>query len=146
MKAGRFIRVMAVIVLLAFSFAVVGCAGPQKKEAPGASGGKQAAQPTQEAKASRTDVAIPPLPADGNYDCADFETQAQAQEVLEQTLATPTTSTARETVYPARICPQETAPLRIRVRLLTLLPYPQPPPRPRPVRHGRPRSEMPSRC
>ena len=83
MKTIRAIGIM-VIVLMAFSFAVVGCAGPQEKEAPGASGGKLAAQPAQEAKASRADVAIPPLPADGNYDCADFETQAQAQEVLEQ--------------------------------------------------------------
>ena len=83
MKTIRAIGTM-VVVLMAFSFAVVACAGPQKKEALGASGGKQAAQPAQEAKASRTDVAIPPLPADGNYDCADFETRAQAQVVLEQ--------------------------------------------------------------
>src|ERR671917_196146 len=83
MKMIRAIGIL-VIVLMAFSFAVAGGAGPQKKEAPGASGGKQAAQPAQEAKASRTGVAIPPLPADGNYDCADFETQAQAKAVLEQ--------------------------------------------------------------
>jgi hypothetical protein len=70
---------MAVIVLLAFSFAVVGCAGPQEQEAPEAAGGEGAAQPPREAEASRADAAaIPPLPADGDYDCADFETQAQA--------------------------------------------------------------------
>jgi Excalibur calcium-binding domain len=85
MKAGRIIRVMVVIVLLAFSFAVVGCAGPQEQEAPEAAGGEGAAQPPREAEASRADAAaIPPLPADGDYDCADFETQAQAMAVLEQ--------------------------------------------------------------
>jgi hypothetical protein len=85
MKAGRIIRVMAVIVLLAFSFAVVGCAGPQEQEAPEAAGGEGAAQSTQrKAKTSKTGAAIPPLPADGNYDCADFDTQTQAQAVLER--------------------------------------------------------------
>jgi hypothetical protein len=90
MKAGRIIRVMVVIVLLAFSFAVVGCAGPQKKEAPEAAGGKHAAQPTREVEASRADAAaIPPLPADGDYDCADFETQTQAQAVLDRDTSDP---------------------------------------------------------
>ena len=85
MKTDRATGIMAAIVLLAFAFAVVGCAGPQEKEPPGAAGGGDAARPAQEAKTSRTDAAaIPPMPADGNYDCADFETQAQAKAVLEQ--------------------------------------------------------------
>lgn len=32
---------------------------------------------------------IPPVPADGDYNCADFETQAQAQQVLENTPGDP---------------------------------------------------------
>jgi hypothetical protein len=59
--------------------AVVGCAGSQERG--GAGGGGDAAQPAREAKASRMDTAIPPVPADGNYDCADFETRAQAKPV-----------------------------------------------------------------
>src|SRR5918993_1066534 len=84
-KAGRAIGIMSVIVLLAaFSFAVAGCAGPQA-EGPRATGGESAEAPTREAKAPRTDAAaIPPLAADGDYDCADFETQAQAKAVLER--------------------------------------------------------------
>lgn len=84
MKAGRATGIMVVVVIVAFSFAVVGCASPQEQESPGAAGGKNVAEPAREARASRTDAAIPPLPADGNYDCADFETRAQAQAVLEQ--------------------------------------------------------------
>jgi len=75
---------MAVVVVVAFAFAVVGCASPQEQGSLEAAGGGDAEQPAQEAKATRTDAAIPPLPADGNYDCADFETQAQAQAVLER--------------------------------------------------------------
>jgi micrococcal nuclease len=30
-----------------------------------------------------SDVEVPPLPADGDYNCGDFETQEQAQYVLE---------------------------------------------------------------
>jgi hypothetical protein len=84
MKAGRATGIMAVVVIVAFSFAVVGCASPQEQESPGAAGGENVAEPAREARASRTDAAIPPLPADGDYDCADFETRAQAQAVLEQ--------------------------------------------------------------
>ncbi len=89
MKVGRAIGTMTVVVVaaLAFAFAVMGCASPpQEQERAGAGGeaGKEAAQPVREGELSRTDAAIPPLPADGNYDCADFETRAQAKAVLEQ--------------------------------------------------------------
>ena len=84
MKASRATGIMAVVLVVAFSFAVLGCASLQEQEPAGATGGEDAAQPAREAKASRTDAAIPPLPADGNYDCADFETRAQAKAVLEQ--------------------------------------------------------------
>jgi hypothetical protein len=69
---------------MAFSFAVVGCADPQEQEPPRAAGGKDAVQPAREARVSRADAEIPPMPANGNYDCADFETQAQAKAVLER--------------------------------------------------------------
>jgi hypothetical protein len=75
---------MAVVVVVAFAFALVGCASPQEQGSLGAAGGGDAEQPAREARASREDAAIPPLPADGNYDCADFETQAQAQAILER--------------------------------------------------------------
>jgi hypothetical protein len=82
-KKYRATGIMAVIVLLAF--AVLGCAGPREQAPSGAAGGEDAAQPAREAKASRTDgAAIPSLPADGDYDCADFENRAQAKAVLEQ--------------------------------------------------------------
>lgn len=74
-------------VVLALAFAMMGCASlPQEQERAGAAGeaGKEAAQPVREGEPSRTDAAIPPLPADGNYDCADFEMRAQAKAVLEQ--------------------------------------------------------------
>jgi hypothetical protein len=80
--ASRAIAILAAVVVMAC--AVVGCAGPQEQEAGGAAGGGDAAQPDREAKASRTDVRIPPMPADGNYDCADFQTRAQAVTVLER--------------------------------------------------------------
>jgi uncharacterized protein DUF1524 len=85
MKAGKIIVIVAVVVVMAFSFAVVGCgASPQEQESPGAAGGEDVAGPNREAKASRTDAAIPPVPADGDYDCADFQTRAQAKAVLDQ--------------------------------------------------------------
>ncbi|MDP9474177.1 MAG: DUF1524 domain-containing protein [Actinomycetota bacterium] len=85
MKAGRSIGTTVMVVVLAFAFAMMGCASlPQEQERAGVAGGKDAAQPAREAKPSRTGAAVPPLPSDGNYDCADFETQAQAQRVLER--------------------------------------------------------------
>ena len=76
------IQIAAVFVVMAF--AVVGCAGPQEQDRGEDAGGEDAARPAREAKASRTDVKIPPMPADGNYDCADFHTRAQAKTVLER--------------------------------------------------------------
>lgn len=89
MKVGRAIGAMTVVVVaaLAFAFAVMGCASPpqeQERAGTGGEAGKEAAKPAREAKGSRTGAAIPPLPADGNYDCANFETRAQAKAVLEQ--------------------------------------------------------------
>jgi len=69
-------------VFVVMALAVVGCAGPQERG--GAAGGEDAARSTRQAKASRTDAATPPMPADGNYVCADFETRAQAKAVLER--------------------------------------------------------------
>src|SRR3712207_7729351 len=69
MKAGRATRIMVVVVIVAFSFAVVGCASPQEQESPGAAGGENVAEPAREACASRTGAAIPPLSAYGIYDC-----------------------------------------------------------------------------
>ena len=88
MKAGKATR-MTVVVVLTFACAVVGCASPQEQALPGAAGGEDSAQPTREARASGADAAIPPLPVDGNYDCADFETQAQAKAVLQQNPSDP---------------------------------------------------------
>src|SRR5215218_6133119 len=68
--ASGVIQIVAVFVVMAF--AVVGCAGPQEQEAGRASSGGDAARTAREAKASRTDVRIPPMPADGDYNCADF--------------------------------------------------------------------------
>ena len=76
------IQIVAVFVVMAF--AVVGCAGPREQGSGRAAGGGDAAQPTQEAKASRANTKISPMPSDGNYDCADFQTRAQAVAVLEQ--------------------------------------------------------------
>jgi hypothetical protein len=81
-KASWAIQIVAVFVVLAF--AVVGCAGPQEQGPGGAAGGGDAVRHSREAKESRTDAAIPPMPADGNYDCADFQTRAQAVAVLER--------------------------------------------------------------
>jgi hypothetical protein len=80
--ASRVIQIVAVFVVMAF--AVVACAGSQEQGGREAAGGGDAAQPAREAKASRTDTAVPPMPADGNYDCADFKTRAQAKAVLER--------------------------------------------------------------
>jgi len=82
MKAARVIGILGVVVVMVV--AVVGCAGPQEKERAGAAGGEDASQPAREAKVSRSDAGIPPMPADGNYDCADFQTRAQAVAVLER--------------------------------------------------------------
>ena len=84
MKVGWAFGIMALVVVMAFALVLVGCAGPKAQAPPRAAGGGGPAEPAREAKASRTDAAIPPLPADGNYDCTDFETQAQAKAVLEQ--------------------------------------------------------------
>jgi hypothetical protein len=78
--ASKAIHIVSVFVVLAI--ALVGCAGLQERG--GAAGGEDAARSTRQAKASRTDAATPPMPADGNYDCADFETRAQAKAVLER--------------------------------------------------------------
>jgi hypothetical protein len=77
-KAGSAIRTRAVILVLAFALVIVGCASPQERA--GGAGKENAARSAQEAKSSRKDAEIPP--SDGNYDCADFETQAQALAVL----------------------------------------------------------------
>ena len=80
-KASKAIHVMVVFVVMAL--AVVGCAGSQERG--GAAGGGDATRPAREAKASSSDAGrIPPMPADGNYDCADFERRAQAKAVLER--------------------------------------------------------------
>jgi hypothetical protein len=79
-RAGSSIKTMAVIAALAFALAIMGCANPQERA--GGSGGEKAARPAQEAKPLRKDAAIPPLPSDGDYDCADFQTRAQATAVL----------------------------------------------------------------
>ncbi len=81
-KANKAFRIVAVVVVLAF--AMVGCAGSQDQGRGGGAGGEDAAQPARKAKATRTDVRIPPMPRDGNYDCADFQTRAQAKVVLER--------------------------------------------------------------
>ncbi len=70
MKAGSAIKTMVVLTVLALAFAVAGCAGPQERAGTDGDG---AAQSAGEAKPSRTGAAIPPLPSDGNYDCANFE-------------------------------------------------------------------------
>ena len=81
-KAGTAIGILAVVVMMAF--AGVGCAAPQEQEQRGAAGGEDSSQPAREAKASRTDPAIPPMPTDGDYNCADFVTRAQAKIVLDR--------------------------------------------------------------
>lgn len=40
--------------------------------------------PTPEPATSTDDVDLPPLPSDGDYDCGHFDTQEQAQTVLER--------------------------------------------------------------
>jgi hypothetical protein len=80
--ASRAIAILAAFVVM--MFAVVGCTGPQEQGRGEAAGGEDAAQPAREAKASRTDVRVPPMPADGDYNCADFGTRTQAKIVLER--------------------------------------------------------------
>lgn len=81
-KASKATRIVAVFVVLAF--VMLGCAGTQEQGRGGAAGGKDASQPAREAEAPRTDARIPPMPEDGNYDCANFKTRAQAKAVLER--------------------------------------------------------------
>jgi hypothetical protein len=78
-----------VAAFFVIAFALVGCAGPQEQERGGVAGGGDAGQPAPEAKASRTDTPIPPVPADGDYNCADFATRAQAKIVLERDSSDP---------------------------------------------------------
>ena len=80
MKAGIATRTVAVIAVLAFALAIAGCASSQERA--GGAGKENAARPAQTAKSPGKDAEIPPLPSDGNYDCADFETRAQATTVL----------------------------------------------------------------
>ena len=80
--ASRVIAILAAFVVM--MFAVVGCNDPQEQGRGEADGGEDSSQPAREAKASRTDVRIPPMPADGDYNCADFVTRAQAKIVLER--------------------------------------------------------------
>jgi Protein of unknown function (DUF1524)/Excalibur calcium-binding domain len=83
-KAGIGTRIIAV---LAFALAIVGCASPQ--EQAGDAGKEGAWRPAQEAKSPGKGLEIPPLPSDGNYDCADFETRAQATAVLNRDAGDP---------------------------------------------------------
>jgi Excalibur calcium-binding domain len=80
--ASSAIAILAAVVVMMFT--VVGCTGPQEQGRGEAAGGEDSAQPAREAKASRTDVRIPPVPADGDYNCADFVTRAQAKIVLDR--------------------------------------------------------------
>ena len=68
------------VAVLALALAIVGCASPQ--EGAEGSGKENATRPAKEAKSPEKDAEIPLLPSDGNYDCADFETQTQARAVL----------------------------------------------------------------
>jgi hypothetical protein len=79
-KASTATKTMAVIAVLAFALAIAGCASPQERA--GGAGKENGARHAKQAKSSKTDAAIPPLPSEGNYDCADFETRAQAKAVL----------------------------------------------------------------
>jgi hypothetical protein len=81
-KGRGVIVILAMMVVMAS--AAVGCASPQGQERPGATGEQDAAQPARGAKALTTDADIPPLPADGDYNCADFGTRAQAKAVLDR--------------------------------------------------------------
>jgi Protein of unknown function (DUF1524)/Excalibur calcium-binding domain len=83
-KAGIGTRIIAV---LAFALAIVGCASPQ--EQAGDAGKEGAGRPAQEAKSPGKGPEIPPLPSDGNYDCADFETRVQATAVLNRDAGDP---------------------------------------------------------
>ena len=76
------IRVVAMVIVMAFI--VAGCAVPQERGRGSAGGGEERTRSAQEAKAPGTDGEAPSLPADGDYNCADFGTRAQAKAVLEQ--------------------------------------------------------------
>jgi hypothetical protein len=67
-----------VVVVLAFALLVLGCSSPQERA--GGAGGEDAARPAHEAKQSGKGADIPPVPADGDYNCADFQTRAQAKD------------------------------------------------------------------
>jgi hypothetical protein len=86
MKAGGAIGtvLVAVAILLAFVLIAAGCSAPPEQERAGAAGGEGAEQPAGEAEPAGKAVSIPPLPSDGDYNCSDFETQAQAEAVLKQ--------------------------------------------------------------
>jgi len=79
----------AVGIMILMACAAVGCSGPHEQEGPGAAGGQDAAQPAREAKTPRTDAEVPSLPADGDYNCADFGTRAQVKAVLERDQSDP---------------------------------------------------------
>jgi len=81
-EAGIVTRTVVVIAVLALALAIVGCTSPQERA--GGAGKENAARSAQEAKSPKKDAEIPPPPSDGNYDCADFETRAQAMTVLNQ--------------------------------------------------------------
>lgn len=74
----------AIVVALALALVVMGCASPRVEDESGAAGGQDASQHAREVKQPAADVSVPPLPSDGNYDCANFKTRAQAQKVLRQ--------------------------------------------------------------
>jgi uncharacterized protein DUF1524/excalibur calcium-binding domain-containing protein len=80
-KEGRIFRIVVVVVMMAIALA--GCAAPQERGSS-ANGGGDEARSAREGKAPGTDAGIPPVPADGDYNCADFETRAQAKAVLER--------------------------------------------------------------
>jgi micrococcal nuclease len=84
MKAGTATGTISVIAVLAFVLLILGCSSPQKQERAGGAGGESAARPTQEAKPSGKGADIPPLPSDGEYNCADFGTRAQVKAVLDR--------------------------------------------------------------
>jgi hypothetical protein len=73
---------MSVVVVLAFALLVLGCSSSQERA--GGVGGEDAPRPAHEAKQSAMGADVPPVPADGDYNCADFQTRAQAKAVLER--------------------------------------------------------------
>jgi hypothetical protein len=75
MKADTVTGTMSAIAVLAFALLILGCASPQKQERVGGAGGEDAARSAQEAKPSAKGADVPPMPSDGDYNCADFETR-----------------------------------------------------------------------